>query len=1174
MSLSSPAPTCRPPRPIRLAGWLAAGLTAILIGCPSALAAPSSGAWWHLDSGASPTKLQPGAEGRVWITASDLGWEAVEATSANPVTVTDTLPEGLELAAGGAQLYTTSRGGARAEGVPCTSAGQVITCSLAGKKIYASQGVEVVIAVEAAPTLAVGETVLNTVSVSGGEVPAKPVEPGQEGTPTAVPEKTSTRSIGIGPAPGFGVERYELVPEGEEGEEVTQAGAHPFQLTTTLDLNDVQTLDAHSEPKQIVEATPEPLRDLHFLLPPGLLGNINVVPQCTAVQFNTIYAGDSNGCPAATAVGVANIKIYEPDIFGTTVETVPVFNLVPAPGEPARFGIEFAKVTVPLTTKVRTGSTYAVEVSAENTSTAAALIDSQVTFWGVPADPRHNASRGWECLANARFEFARGEHPVPCPASTGDPNAAFLSLPTVCDQPTTTVSATSWPFGPSDSEEASGDAEYAFPSALTGCEALNASFAPALEVTPETKAASTPSGLTVGVAVPQTGTESASQLADATVQSTTLVLPAGLEASPGAANGLSACGTSEIGLLPGLPVSSQLDNDDFTPEEASCLASSKIGTATIETPLLSHPLEGGVYLANQDTNLVEEKLVLYIVARDPVSGVLVKLAGEVHVDPASGQLTSVFRGTPPVPFSKLTVALFGGPRASQTTPPACGTYTPSATLLPYSGGAKTASATFEIVSGPEGGGCPGPTRPLAPAFTAGSTDKQAGAYTGFTLSIVNPDADQRLTGLSTTLPQGVAAMLSTVTPCAEPPAGAPWQCGAGSLLGTATTSSGLGGEPYTLSGNVYLTSGYDGAPFGLLVATEANAGPFELGMVYVRSRIDVNPETAAVTVTTDPGPHGDVFPTRLKGLPVQLKEVNVLIDRPNFQFNGTNCQPLAVTGSLSGSEGAIAPVSAPFQVSGCSGLRFAPKLTASTTGKASKVDGTAFDVKIESSGLGQADIRKVFLTIPKALPSRLPTLQKACTEAKFNAGPANCSSESIIGHATVHTPVLRVPLTGPAYLVSHGNAAFPDVEFVLKGEGITLVLDGKTNIKNGITYSRFETAPDAPFTTFETELPAGPHSILGAYASSKEPYNLCKASLGMPTEITAQDGEILRQTTDVRPLGCSGVLSYKETRAQKLAKALKACKKDKKKSKRVACERRARKLYGPVKKVKKKKQKK
>jgi hypothetical protein len=343
------------------------------------------------------------------------------------------------------------------------------------------------------------------------------------------------------------------------------------------------------------------------------------------------------------------------------------------------------------------------------------------------------------------------------------------------------------------------------------------------------------------------------------------------------------------------------------------------------------------------------------------------------------------------------------------------------------------------------------------------------------------------------------------------------------------------------------------------------AGPFDLGTVTVRSKLFINPENASVTIVSDP------LPTQLRGIPLQLKRVLVNVDRAGFEFNPTNCSPMSVEGSISGSEGATAVVSSPFRVEDCAALPFAPKLTAVAGGRGSKADGTSLDVKVESggvdsTGVAQAGIAKVDLQLPLALSSRLPTLQKACTEAVFNANSADCDEDSVIGYATVHTPVLASPLSGPAYLVSHGGAAFPDVEFVLQGEGITLVLDGKTDIKHGITYSRFESAPDAPFTVFETVLPAGPHGVLTPNVSEKEDFSLCKAKLAMPTEITGQNGAVLDQTTTIATSGCGGVLpnkTVKLTRAQLLAKALAVCKKTHRhaRAKRLACERQARKRY-------------
>jgi hypothetical protein len=143
----------------------------------------------------------------------------------------------------------------------------------------------------------------------------------------------------------------------------------------------------------------------------------------------------------------------------------------------------------------------------------------------------------------------------------------------------------------------------------------------------------------------------------------------------------------------------------------------------------------------------------------------------------------------------------------------------------------------------------------------------------------------------------------------------------------------------------------------------------------------------------------------------------------------------------------------------------------------------------------------------------------------------------VIGQATIHTPVLSNPLTGPAYLVSHGGAAFPDVEFVLQGEGITLVLDGKTQIKNQLTYSKFESAPDAPFTVFETVLPAGPHSALTTNLPEKAKFNPCSSSLSMPTEIVGQNGAVLKATTRIALQGCKKVKVVQTTVARATAQA-------------------------------------
>ena len=488
--------------------------------------------------------------------------------------------------------------------------------------------------------------------------------------------------------------------------------------------------------------------------------------------------------------------------------------------------------------------------------------------------------------------------------------------------------------------------------------------------------------------------------------------------------------------------------------------------------------------------------------------------------------------------------------------------------MTWSGQEVDRTSSFTPEGAPSGACQASGPLPFSPALSTGSVNNRAGAYSAFTLTIKRPDGQQGITGVSTTLPAGLAAKLASVTPCQEPANEVEWSCGPDSQIGEAHASSGLGSDPVNLTGQAYLTTGYDGAPFGLLVRTEAKAGPFNLGFVNVRSRIDVNEETAAVTVTTDAGPHhepggrAEELPTIFKGVPVQLKALNVSVNRPEFQFNPTNCEQLGIGASLTADEGGVLNTSIPFQVTNCQSLPFAPKFTASVASQGSKPLGVGAKFTVESSGIGAEGIRKVFLIVPKILPARLqPTLQNACLDKVFVVNPAKCPEDAFIGNATVTTPVLKNPLVGPAILVSHGNAAFPDVEFVLQSEGIHILLDGKTDIKKGITYSRFESAPDAPFTKFVTELPAGPHSIFTDNTEIVPTYNVCNQNIIAPTEMTAQDGRVFTQQTKFSITGkCAAV-----KKITPLEKALKACKskyKSKKlKAKRASCEKAARKKY-------------
>jgi hypothetical protein len=529
----------------------------------------------------------------------------------------------------------------------------------------------------------------------------------------------------------------------------------------------------------------------------------------------------------------------------------------------------------------------------------------------------------------------------------------------------------------------------------------------------------------------------------------------------------------------------------------------------------------------------------------------------------------VFDNGPQFPFSDLKLELTGGPKASLVTPQACASAGASTSIAGWNGTVATpASNVLSTTSG-----C---TEGFAPAFSAGTTDKQAGAYSPFTLTIGREDGSQRLGVIDVTTPPGFSADIAGVTICPNadlqaaerldrPGDGALERadpsCPAGSDVGTVTPTLGAGPDAVSATGQEYLAGPYKGAPFDLVAITPAISGPFDLGVVVLRQGLYIDPHTGQATVKSDP------LPTILDGVPIDVRSVTVHIDgvgeNNHFIFNPTSCAPLAITGSLISASGTNAAISSSFQASNCQSLRFKPGFAVSTTGKAGKAAGASLHVDLTYPSAPEgtyANIKSVKVDLPKQLPARLTTLQKACLAATFEANPASCPAPSIVGTVVAHTPILNSPLTGPVYLVSHGNEAFPDVVMVLQGEGITLSLVGNTNIKKGITSNTFKTIPDAPLSSFELTLPQGPDSVLATNLPEKAHYSFCGQTLAMPTAITAQNGAVLKQSTKIAATGCPKPKKAL-TRAQELRKALKACHRRHGKA-RSSCEKRARHTYG------------
>jgi hypothetical protein len=1098
-----------------LAGTAAVVALLALAGAPAAAAeAPL----WQLSSTSTPTNLPPGGTGEIVAAVSNLGDAPVNGAS-TPVSIADVLPAGLSATAIHATVGPNAFFGEPVCELPTPNTG---SCTYTGVLApYETVRIEIAVQVEKDASSGVE----NALSVTGG----------------GLPDASVSQPVTVNPATApFQVASFAATPSNEDGSPDTQAGSHPFQMTFDIALN-----------TKIEAGVPVPAalpKDLRFTLPPGLVGNATAIPQCTVLQFATGHENNgANECPGDSAIGVAAPTLVEPNLFGDApfIFPVPLFNLVPAVGEPARFGFTAFGVPVTIDTSVRSGGDYSVMASVKNIPQTAAFLSSQVTFWGVPGDPRHDQSRGWECVDGGVLGQRLGM-PACAPAAQHQP-PPFLTLPTSCAQPfKLTVEADPWaspgnflPARESTLKDSNGQ-----PLGLDGCNRLG--FDPSISVAPDGQSASTPTGLTVGLHVPQQTSLAASGLAEAAVEESTVTLPAGVTLNSAAADGLQACSEAQIGFQ---GIDQATGADLFTPDipttpELFCPDASKVATVSIKTPLLAQSLEGAVYLAAQTANPFGSLLAMYIVAEDPVSGVLLKIPGEVSANEQTGQLVSTFKHTPQLPFEDLQLHFFGGSRAPLSTPPLCkgkpaengmpgeAGYETTASLAPWSQNTPVeTSSEFDITSGPNGSQCQNPL-PFAPTLAAGATSLQAGGFSPFTLTMSREDGMQELRAIQLHMPPGLLGTLSTVKLCEAAQANA-GTCGPDSLIGHATVSVGLGSDPFTVSGGqMFITGPYKGAPFGLSIVTPAKAGPFDLGVDVTRARIEVNPTTATLTITTDAsGPYA--IPSILKGIPLQIKHVNVTVDRPDFTFNPTNCDQLAITGTLRSTRGATAAVSSPFQVTNCASLAFHPKFSVSTSAHTSRANGASLLAKLvyPSGAPGtQANLAKVKVDLPKQLPSRLTTLQKACTAAVFAANPANCPPASLVGHAKAITPVLPVALTGPVYFVSHGATAFPDLTMVLQGYGITVDVVGTTFIsKAGITSSSFKTIPDVPLGSFEVTLPSGKYSALSANG------NLCKikSKLAMPTAFIAQDGAVIHQSTKISVSGCPKAKKVAKKRRRK-----------------------------------------
>jgi uncharacterized repeat protein (TIGR01451 family) len=758
-----------------LGSWVGRVVVCVLVLCAWGVvcSSASAGVGWEATSTVFPTDLPPGGQGAFEVNVSNVG----DTPSTGPITVTDVLPEGVTaLEAGDIQeapaepisgeLWNCS--GIGTSVVTCTSNPETLPYmpypfeGYYGQDVLGIAGVmeHIGIAVAVAP----GAHGDNRVTVSGG---------GARG-PASFSEPVVVSSQ---PA-GFGFQDATVWDSNKEGEVDTQAGSHPYELGFSFDFDT-------AEGAQIAGGE---VRDVEVRLPPGLVGNINAVPQCTRPEL------DTEECPVSTQIGVDTVNALA-DSYRRFPWHFPLalYNMVPPRGVTAQFGFIILGKEQFFDATVRSGGDYGITEHIDN-AVQEQIDGNRVVLWGEPADPSHNLER------NSGDSCTEG-----CPSGVASVEP-FLTLGTSCaGAQAQEYSASMSAWGNQDTaqttffeDEASGA-----PTGLTGCE--NLAFGPAITISPDTSDADTPAGLTSDVKINQSGLVAQDGVAPSALREVTVTLPEGLVLNPGRAAGLQACTPAQSGLDSG-----EARGDETPP---SCPLASQVGTVQVTSPLLPDKLEGAVYVLESEPPHVK----LEIAASG--DGVNVKLQGTVSLNERTGQMVARFPETPPLPFTDFKLAFTGGAQAALATPPGCGVYTTSVDFDPWATPFvedTLDTSSFGVESGPGGSPCASPL-PFTPQMTAGATTDQAGGYTDFTMLLTRGEDQQRISKLQFKTPEGLLGMISHVQLCEEPQA-AKGECPAASQIGHTVVGAGAGPyplfvpEPGRSPAPIYIGGPYEGAP--------------------------------------------------------------------------------------------------------------------------------------------------------------------------------------------------------------------------------------------------------------------------------------------------------------------------------------------------------------------------
>jgi hypothetical protein len=901
---------------------------------------------------------------------------------------------------------------------------------------------------------------------------------------------TTSGSTGAGTAGSFtttqgfdfkpGTDGFAVAARADGGDAATLAGSHPYQLDFSLRFN--QGGEFEGQPG--VAFPDGDLRDLRIDLPAGLIFNPNALDKCSAVDFHVPRASpfeqslSGESCPDKSQVGTIELNT---SIGGGQTRRFGIFNLDPAPGVTAQLGAAPFGEPIVFDLLLRSGpdGSYALSIEVADFPQALDVSGMSLALWGVPWGASHDGERG-SCLNESEPSFPW------CKSSAGEPSAsppqAYLTMPGTCSPALSfTASASAWQQPTQVFAAAANLDSGGLPAPVSQCAAIP--FAPVSQGLLTTTKASTSSGYNFQLTNDNVGLLAPASRAPSPTGRAVVTLPAGTTINPSVGAGLGVCAPNEYAA-----------ETVFNGEGAGCPNASKIGDFSVRSPLFDGLFGGAIYLAKPFDNPFASLIAVYLVAKLPERGMMIKVAGKIAPDPRDGSITAIFDGLPQLPYSDLNLTFRSGQRAFLISPARCGAANTQVQMSPWSGGDPVTSANAtQITSGIDAGPCPPPgAPPFAPDAITGGVNSNVGSYTPYYVHLIRRDTEQEITSYSLVLPEGITGKLAGIPFCPNAAieaarrrsgveeANSP-SCPAASQVGRTLIGYGVGAALTYATGRIYLAGPYHGAPLSLVTVNSATVGPFDLGTIVVRSAFQVDPYTAQLRIdsrASDPIPH------IIDGVPLHLRDVRVYVDRYRFTHNPSSCEASQLVSTLTGSgasfatpaDDSTAVVTKHFQLLNCLTLGFRPKLGIRLRGGSRRGAYPSLRATFASRGPQDSNLKRIEVVMPHSEFLAQNHIRDVCTRRQFDVG--NCPGGSVYGRAVAYTPLFDEPLRGNVYLRSSSNR-LPDLVADLYSGAVRIIIEGKIGpSKSGGIRAFFDNLPDEPLDRFTMTLAGGKRGLL------------------------------------------------------------------------------------------------